>query len=42
MNEIILNITLTIFTISVFLGGLWYLDYWFKKKDKERHKKKAG
>ena len=42
MYPIGLNIIVTIFMISVFLGGLWYLDYWFKKKDKERHKKKIG
>ncbi len=42
MNPNLLSLIVTIISCGTLVGGLVYLDYWFKKKDKERERKKLG
>ena len=42
MKDEIIRMIFGVLICGTFAGGFVYLDYWFKKKDKERHKKKAG
>ena len=42
MKDEIIGMIIGILACGTFVGGFVYLDYWFKKKDKEEHKKKLG
>ena len=42
MNSLVVNVVVTILSVSILIGGLFYMFYSMEKKSKEKQEKKAG